>query len=464
MGILLIVAFVIGVAVGVAAAMFIYGTGRARLEEQLRAAQTTATDLQGRLAQQAIESSERGLENVRLKEQLAGAKAITAKQEEAFEKAEKVLADKFAAMAREALHGNSEQFILLAQAKLSEKTAEGAHELDAKKTAVEHLVTPIATALEKMNHEVQELASISKALRSDQQELRLQTGRLVSALKTPIHRGRWGEEQLKRIAEMAGMLKHCDFDEQVTFKGDDADLRPDMVVNLAGGRQIVVDAKAPIQAYMEALEIEDDSLRAEKLKIHAKQVKERIAKLSSKAYWNQLPYSPDLVVAFVPGECFFSAALQADATLLEFGTDSRVLLASPISLIALLKAAAYGWQQQDLQQNAEHIRELGQSLYDRIGTLFKHISKLRGAIDSSVEHFNGMLGSLETNVITGARKFKELSAAKGDDYIEVKYVERHVREIEGTKIEALGSGMEEGAEQEVMPFHGAIAAKAGGDE
>lgn len=440
MGMLIIGAFVIGIAVGMAAAMFWYGTMRARTEEQLRGAQTTAADLQGRLAQQTIEANERGLEVVRLSQEVASARTIAAKQQEAFDKAEKALKESFAAMAQEALRGNSEQFIQLAQSKFAEQQQTAAHTLESRKNEVEQLVKPLSEALDKFQQQVQQIetkregafsgiAEQLKMLAGAHQELRNETSRLVGALKSPIHRGRWGEIQLRRVVELAGMVEHCDFEEQPSYSTEEGRLRPDLIVHLPGGREIVVDSKVSLSAYLEATASDSEAERNEKFKQHAAQVKAHVLRLSSKAYWAQLDATPEFVVAFLPGESLLSAALQHDGSLIEFGAEQRVVLATPTTLIALLKAVAYGWRQEQLQKNAEEISVLGRLLYERLATMYEHFNGLRRNLEGSVSAFNKMVGTMETRVMVSARKFRELGAAGGDEIEAIEPIESAAREL-----------------------------------
>jgi DNA recombination protein RmuC len=254
------------------------------------------------------------------------------------------------------------------------------------------------------------------------QDLRSQTARLVDALKRPGVRGRWGELQLKRVVELAGMLDHCDFDEQqtVTAAGHtDRRLRPDVIVHLPGGKHVVVDAKAPLDAYLKALEAADEPSRVRLLAEHARQVRVHLTQLASKGYASHVAPSPDFVVMFLPGEMFFSAALEHDPSLIEFGVglETRVIPASPTTLIALLRAVAYGWQQQAMEENARKISELGYTLYESIKTLGEHFGTLGGRLKSTLDTYNKAVGSLERNVLVKARKFKEFQAAASSDDI-----------------------------------------------
>jgi DNA recombination protein RmuC len=338
------------------------------------------------------------------------------------------ITDAFRSLSAEALQRNNQAFLDLAKTTL-ERQQEGAQgELEKRQQAIGELVAPIRTTLEKFELQVQgvERARLEsyaglfeqvRALQEGQGQLRKETANLVRALRAPHARGRWGELQLKRVVEMAGMLDHCDFYEQASAAGEEGKLRPDLIVRLPGGKQLVVDAKAPLAAYLDAIEAEDDETRRRKLDDHARQVREHITKLSRKSYWEQFQPAPDFVVLFLPGEMFYSAALEADPSLIETGVEQRVILATPTTLIALLRAAAYGWQQEALTENAQKISQLGKELFERLATLGDHWAGVGKNLGEAVTAYNKATSSLESRVMVSARRFRELQAVTGDKEI-----------------------------------------------
>ena len=330
----------------------------------------------------------------------------------------------FRNLSTDALRNTQEDFIELARITFRHEQATAAGELERREQAVSHLVQPVAASLEKMQERILDLEKAREGayatlreqvhhLHEGQTHLRDETARLVKALRKPTGRGQWGEMQLQRVVEMAGMQEHCDFVTQTTRRDDEGHaLRPDLLVKLPGGKQVVVDAKTPMDAYLEATEAEDETTRSLELKRHARQVATHIRQLSSKSYQSQFSPTPEFVVLFLPSESFFSAALAADSTLLEQGVDQNVILATPTTLIALLRSVAYGWRQESLARNALKIAEAGGELHKRLITFTGHLSKVGKSLDSSVKSYNSALGSLDRMVLPAARRLEELEAAE----------------------------------------------------
>lgn len=349
------------------------------------------------------------------------------------------MADAFKVLSAQALQTNNEAFLNLAQTKLGQFHTQSSSDLQQRQQAIDGLVQPLRASLTKVETYLQDLernrlsaySQLSEQithLATGQLQLQTETANLTKALRAPNVRGRWGEIQLKRVVEIAGMVEHCDFTQQVAVAN--GSLRPDMVVQLPQQRRIVVDAKAPLAAYLEALDMTDETLRLARLKEHAQQVRRHIQQLSQKAYWDQFQPSPEFVVLFLPGEIFFSAALEQDPSLIETGIAQRVILATPTTLIALLKAVAYGWQQDAVTENAQQISHLGRELYERMRVFTGHLQKMRRGLDTTVDMFNKAVGSLESRVLVSARKFKVLGAGTGDELDPVEPIERLPRAVQ----------------------------------
>ena len=346
-------------------------------------ARRRATELQAELAQR--------------NEQLIAARAeqaAVARENEWLRESDHKLRDTFRALAAEALRDNRASF------------------LDLAKTSFEQYHQPISETLKNVNLRLGEaerdrVAAYSK-LTEQVMALGSSANMLSRALRTPVVRGRWGEMQLRRVVEIAGMLQRCDFDEQPALFTDNGRMRPDLVVHLPGAKQIVVDAKAPLEAFLDAQEAQDDEARGPRLQTHARQVRDHMDKLGSKAYWDQLGNSPEMVVMFLPGETLFSAALQHDLTLIEHGLRQKVLLASPITLIALLTTVAHSWRQEALTENYREVAELGKAFYERLATFIEHFDDVRRKLDGAVQAYNKAAGSFETRVLVSARKLKDL--------------------------------------------------------
>ncbi len=366
--------------------------------------------------------------------------------------AREALGSTMKSLAADALATNNQSFLVLAKSQLEQLQQKGTHDLDQRKQAVEHLVAPIKESLQKVDGKLQELEVARQGayrelkeqvrqLTDSQKELRTETGNLVTALRSPVVRGRWGEMQLRRVVEMAGMLAHCDFVEQTSVRGDDGGrLRPDVVVRLPGGKQVVVDAKAPLQAYLDALEAKDEDARRAHLADHARQIRDHIAKLSAKSYWSQFEQTPEFVVLFIPGETFFSAALEQDPGLIEEGVNQQVILATPTTLIALLRAVAYGWNQEKVAESARAVSELGRELYKRLATLTEHFSKVGRGLESAVRAYNDSVGSFERSVLPGARKLKDHGVSPPSELAELKEIEIAARSINAPDVPAIVPG------------------------
>jgi DNA recombination protein RmuC len=363
--------------------------------------------------------------------------ARTAEKVALLEGAEREFAARFQALAADALRKNNESFLELASTKLGQK-----------EQAVQHLVEPLKESLQKVDGTLRSLelarqgaystlAEQVRQLADGQKELRSETGNLVSALRDrPNVRGRWGEIQLRRVVEMAGMVEHCDFESQHHVATEDGRIRPDLVVKLPGGKSVVVDAKVAGQAYIESLQALDDEARQARLREHARQVRDHVGKLSAKSYWAQFDQTPEFVVLFLPGEPFLSAALEQDPALIEDGVNQQVIIATPTTLIALLRAVAYGWRQETIAESARAISELGRELYTRLATLTEHFAKVGRGLETAVRSYNETVGSLETRVLPSARKFKEQGISPAAELAPLNVVERAVRPVAAPELPA----------------------------
>ncbi|QTN32820.1 DNA recombination protein RmuC [Akkermansiaceae bacterium] len=403
---------------------------KSALLERLKGEERRIAEAEARLANAEAESERNEAEAQTFRNQLTEMTARLDAERKAAEerqallsRAEAKLSDTFKALSADALKGASEQFLHLAKSTLASQTEEAKGEIEKRKTAIESLVKPVAESLGKFELRIGEIEKLREGAYSELKEqvralgegqlgLQKETASLVKALRQPTGRGQWGEMQLRRVVELAGMQEHCDFTLQTNTTTDEGKrLRPDMVVKLPGGKTIVVDSKTPMDAYLNALEATDDTTRANFLNGHAKQVRDHIQQLSSKKYTDQFEDTPEFTVLFLPSESFFSAALHSDPGLIERGVDHGVILATPTTLIALLKAVAYGWRQEALALNAKEISALGRTMHERLGKLAEHFSKLGNSLNSAVDHYNRAIGSYETRVMSTARKFEELKAA-----------------------------------------------------
>jgi len=416
----------------------------ARSEELKRAGEEALRELAGLRETNSSLRAELSAEKAAREQEVKGWQ----EKQDTLIKAQEELMRQFDALSRKALDLNSKSFLELARTQMEKMITDVDQKESKRKLELEKLVQPLSKSLEDVSKHVREVekerekayASISeqvKGLSEAQIAIRKEASNLVNALRRPSVRGRWGEMQLKRVVEMAGMLDHCDFTEQTTVQSDSGRLRPDMIVHLAGGRTIVVDAKAPLSAYLDAVETDDEDERERFMKKHAEQVRTHIRQLSTKAYQDQFSSTPDMVVLFLPGESFYYAAQEIDPTLIEQGVDNNVVIATPTTLITLLKAVAYGWRQEQLAENAQKISRLGQELYDRLRVLADHMNKMGRGLNSAMNSYNSAVSSMERRVLVSARKFKDLGSSTSAELPEVSELEGAPRQLE------LGTGEED---------------------
>jgi DNA recombination protein RmuC len=350
------------------------------------------------------------------------------------------LTDTFKALSGEALKSNNQSFLELAKSSLEAVTVEAKGDLSKRQEAVDGLIKPLQETLNRYEEQIRAmeekrqaayggLEEQVKALSSAHAQLQKETGNLVMALRTPQVRGRWGEVTLHRVVELAGMSDHCDYAEQTTIGSEGGPLRPDMIVHLPADREIVVDAKVSLDAYLDALSASSEEERKAALARHAQQLRTHMNKLAAKSYWEYLPKAPEFVVMFIPGESFFAAAVDCDHSLIEDGMAKQVVLATPTTLIALLRAVAYGWQQAKVAENAQVISELGKQLYERLRTFVEHIESMGNSLRKALDAHDRAVGSLESRVLPAARRFKELGATAGDEIVALEPINRAPRSL-----------------------------------
>ena len=413
----------LGVAVGVAlllGALVAYLLTRSRMDKNIQALQEKNNTLYTKLQ----------VEQAQYVEKI-----------EALKESRTQLKESFSALSKHALDANNESFLQLAQQKLGLFETRAQANLTEKEKSIETLLKPMSEALKKTERQISEIekerkeayGSITNHLKQvteAQQGLQSETEQLVRALRRPEVRGQWGELTLKRLAELAGMVNHCDFEEQTHVDVEDGkNIRPDMIVRMPEHRELIVDAKTPLDAYLSAVQSNTPEERESHLKHHARKVRERMKELASKAYWSQFKQSPDFVILFIPGEQFLTCALDYDDKLLEDAFANRVILATPTTLVALLRSVAYGWQQAAISENAEHIRDLAQDLYKRLHSFCSHLQKVGKNLDDSVDNYNKAIGSLERQVLPGARKFTELGVQAKQELPLIDEIEKKARDL-----------------------------------
>lgn len=426
---------------------------RAAVDERLKASQQDIEELKGENQElkNKLDASQKRITQLevdksRLSETVEQQRAQFREKLALLDEARQKLADAFKALASEALKSNNQSFLQLAKENLEkfQETAKG--DLDKRQQAINELVKPVKESLDKVDTKIQQLEKAREgayqglreqvsSLIDSQKDLRSETSNLVRALRRPQVRGRWGEIQLKRVVEMAGMLDHCDFFEQQSTDTEEGRLRPDLLVRLPAQKSIVVDSKAPLYAYLDAIDAPDDETRIMKLKDHAKQVRDHILALGKKSYFAQFDPAPEFVVLFLPGEVFFSAALEHDPGLIEMGVEQNVIIATPTTLISLLRAVAYGWRQEQIAENAKEISNLGQELYKRISDMGKHMARLGKSLHNANESYNKAVGTMESRVLVSARRFKELgSTSLGSEIDELAPVEMTPRHLQAPEL------------------------------
>ena len=459
----MVIGVVLGLAVGLALGVALYLVRNARLVGAARIAESRLADTQAVVVQQAaqLKTASEAAATAETARAVAASELdlLRRVEAEAMARAEEErarLAGTFAELSAQALAQNNEQFLALADTKFSEARTAVQGDLAQRQQAIARLLDPLSETLERYEVGLRQVELERKGayeglseklaqLHLGHEQLQRETRNLVTALRSPQTRGRWGEIQLRRVVEMAGMIEHCDFEEQVTTATDDGRLRPDMIVHMPGGRDMVVDAKVPLDAFLKLIEADDDEARALFQGQHAKQLRTHVDQLAKKEYWRQFE-SPQQVVAFIPGDQLLSAAYESDPTLQEYAMANGVLLTTPTMLIALLRTVAFGWQQETLAESAREIQKIGAELYDRLRVMTGHMQTLQRSLTSSVDAYNKAVGSLETRVLVSARKFPGLGVPESGEIAELSPIEaapRHLQAVELPSDEDEGVGVGE---------------------
>ncbi len=457
-----IIALAFGVAVGAVIVWLALRTRTTALDERLAARDGELQKLQQSFEKECSQHKLLKDDHTNLKAQLEGERRAAQERADAFRQAREELSEKFKALSRDALRDNNQSFLDLARATLEKFQESAKGDLEQKQQAIDQLVKPLKESLEKVDGKIEEMEKARagayselreqvKALATSEGKLQAETANLVRALRTPHVRGRWGEIQLRRVVELAGMLQYCDFTEQETIANEEGRLRPDLIVRLPGHRTIVVDAKVPFDAFYESISTTDDDLRREKLKEHARLVRTHIGQLSKKSYWETVQPAPEFVLLFLPGEHFYSAALENDPKLIEDGVDQGVIIATPTTLIALLKAVSYGWRQEQMAANAQEVSRLGKDLYDRLRIFTSYFADVGKGLDRALESYNKGVGSLEARVLVTARKFKERGAIAGEEIETIEPIDKTTRGLglgEGGLLPELAAGEQQTSEED----------------
>jgi DNA recombination protein RmuC len=471
--ILSLVIFLVGAALGALAAWFLLKTRAssvsaaelATLKERLEGKETELQKLRAAIDSEIGEHRRAREESVQLRAALEGERRAAQERKDSFNQAAEELSEKFKALSRDALKDNNQSFLELARSTLGTFQERAKGELELRSRAIDQLVQPLKESLEKVDGKIGELEKTRagayselreqvRALATSQSQLQAETGNLVKALRAPHVRGRWGEIQLRRVVELAGMLQYCDFVEQETLATEDSRIRPDLIVRLPGNRTIVVDSKVPFDAFYESITTTDDVIRLAKLKEHARLVRMHITALSRKSYWETVQPTPEFVLLFLPGETFYSAALEHDPKLIEDGVTEKVIIATPTTLIALLKAVSYGWRQEQMASNAQEVSRLAKDLYDRLRTFTGHFGDIGKGLDRALDSYNKGVGSLEARVLVTARKFKESGAIAGEEIATLEPIDKVARPLsldEGGLFPDLIAGEAE-PDDETMPL------------
>lgn len=428
---------VAGAALGLAIGALIWGLLESRRRQELRALLAQRESTFAKIQQDLIEARQ---ECARVGARLEAAQSAAAEKVAMLQEAETRLREAFSALSSEALKQNNESFLQLARASLGEFQRAATTDLEGRHKALESIVQPLRESLTRVDSKLQEvergrvsthaqLSEQMRALTQAHQMLQSETSRLARALRSPNVRGQWGELQLRRVLENAGLVEGSHYELKESVSSEEGRLTPDVIVKLPGGKNVVLDAKVPLTAYLEASETDDEARRGVKLRDHARQVKDHITRLANKSYWAHFQPAPDIVVMFVPGESLLTSALQEDPSLLEFSMSRGVMLTSPLTLIALLRAIAYGWQQETIARNAQEISDLGRQLYDRISKLAEHFEGVGRSLAKSVQAYNNAVGTLESRVLVTARRLKDKGVTAPEEFPEPETIDHTPRPL-----------------------------------